>query len=58
MTQALDVNSMAMAEFKVSTKDFRETVLRDHTRLQNDIDQIKSVSYGYQDWLNSKKKVP
>jgi hypothetical protein len=56
VTKALVENSMAMGEFKVSTTDFRFTVLRDHVKLQNDIEEIKKYSYGYNDYKSGKIK--
>lgn len=38
---ALGENSLAMSEFKVSTTDFRNSVVRDHSRLLSDIEILK-----------------
>jgi hypothetical protein len=53
---ALGENSLAMTEFKTSTTDFRNGVARDHNKMQNDIEKLKDVSYGYNDWKSGKIK--
>jgi len=53
---ALKDNSMAVSEFKISTVDFRNTVIRDHVKFQSDLEELKKYSYGYNDYKTGKIK--
>lgn len=50
VTQALEDNSLVLNEFRVSSRDFQTTVVKDHTKFQEDISELMKYSYGYNDY--------
>ena len=54
MTKAMQENSLVLNEFRVTSKDFQAVVVKDHSKFQTDIEEIKKYSYGYNDYKNGK----
>jgi len=56
MTTALETNSIVITEFQAVTKDFQNGVVKDHLKMFDEIDKIKTYSYGWQDYIQGRRR--